>query len=336
MEDLISVIIPIYNVEYYLRRCIDSVIQQTYSNIEIILVNDGSTDSCSHICDEYKGKDDRIKVIHKENGGISEARNIGLENVTGKFIYFVDSDDYIYNYTIEYLYNLLISNDADIAIGEDYFLYENKNKKNIKFLEEDKELKRKDNFRIYTSEEAIKSTLYNYGITSSIWNKLYKVELFENIRYPLGRICEDLATTYKLFYKSERIIVGDKITYSYLANRSTSYMNVKFNKARMDGIYFCKEIIKFIGKEYPQLKDAARYRLVIECIYVLFKLPKRKEYNEENKEVINCLREYRLSVIKDKKITTLSRILLIVSYLGRIPLRITWNIKEKIKEIVIY
>ena len=334
MNDLISVIIPIYNVEKYLKKCIESVIKQTYTNLEIILVNDGSTDGSGQICNEYKEKDNRIKVIHKENGGISDARNIGLNIATGKFIYFVDSDDYINDDAIEYLYKLLINNDAAIVIGNDKFVYEKTINKSIELQEENKNNKEWEEIKTYTPEEAIKSTFYNYGLTSSIWNKLYRAELFVDIRYPSGKICEDLATTYKLFARSNKIIFSNKITYNYLANRATSYMNVKFKKERMDGIYFCKEIINNFENEYPKLKDAAIYRLIIECIFVLMKLPNKREYKEENKEVKYCLKKYRFSVIKDKNITRVSRILLLVSYLGRIPLRIAWKIKEMIKEII--
>lgn len=326
MKDLVSIIIPVYNVEKYLNRCIDSVIKQTYTNLEIILVDDESPDNCGKICDDYASRDKRIKVIHKKNGGISYARNEGLDNVTGKYIYFVDSDDYIFDYTIEYLYNLIIANNADIAIGQDRLIYENENIINNEGI-----CYKEKSEKLYTSEEAIKSTLYNYGISSSAWNKLYKTELFNNIRYPFGRICEDLATTYKLFHKSNKIIVGYRTTYNYLTNRYNSYMNAKFKKERMDGIYFCKEIIEFTQQEYPQLRDAAIYRLIIECIFILLKLPKKTEYKKENKEILYYLKKYRFSVIKNKKVTKSSKIMCITSYFGRIPLRIMWNIKENIK-----
>ena len=119
--DLISVIIPIYNVEQYLKECLESVINQTYRNLEIILVDDGSKDKSGKICDEYKNKDERIKVVHKENGGLSDARNAGMKIATGKYIQFIDSDDFIDKDMIETLYNLIIENEADISMCSNYY-----------------------------------------------------------------------------------------------------------------------------------------------------------------------------------------------------------------------
>ena len=125
MEELISVVVPVYNVEKYIDKCINSIINQTYKNLEIILVDDGSPDNCGNICDEYAKKDNRIIVIHKENGGLSDARNTGIEVSKGKYITFIDSDDYISDNYVSFLYNLIIEYKADISIGKHYVLYEN-------------------------------------------------------------------------------------------------------------------------------------------------------------------------------------------------------------------
>ena len=127
MKDLISVIIPVYNVEKYINRCVDSVIHQSYTNLEIILVDDGSPDNCPTICDNYSKQDSRIKVIHKKNGGLSDARNVGIEHSKGKYITFIDSDDYISNDYVEILYKLITKYNSKIAVADNYIFYEDGN-----------------------------------------------------------------------------------------------------------------------------------------------------------------------------------------------------------------
>ena len=216
--DLISVIVPIYNVEKYLNRCVDSIINQTYKNLEIILVDDGSPDNCGKICDEYAKKDKRIKVIHKKNGGLSDARNAGIDLAKGKYIGFVDSDDYIEKDMYSYLYNLVLENNAQISICNWYEVNENERiDKNIKF----------NDFTI-GKDRAIEMLIQDKIIKNYAWNKLYDISLFKkyDIRYPYGRKMEDVGTTYKLFYYSKKIAIGNKPEYNYII-RSNSIMNSK-------------------------------------------------------------------------------------------------------------
>ena len=198
MEELISVIVPIYNVEKYLNKCIESIINQSYSNLEIILVDDGSKDSSGIMCDSYILKDKRIKVIHKENGGLSDARNVGIDKAKGEYIVFIDSDDWIDEKMIEILYNIIKKNNSDISIC-DYFLAYNEE---IQTQKEDIEIINLSNI------EALKK-IYDkdLGVCMIVaWNKLYKRNLFkDDIRYPYGKIHEDEFTTYKLLYKAEKI-----------------------------------------------------------------------------------------------------------------------------------
>lgn len=200
MEELISVIVPIYNVEKYLNKCIESIINQSYSNLEIILVDDGSKDSSGIMCDSYILKDKRIKVIHKENGGLSDARNVGLDKAKGEYIVFIDSDDWIDEKMIEILYNIIKKNNSDISIC-DYFLAYNEE---IQTQKEDIEIINLSNI------EALK-TIYDkdLGVCMIVaWNKLYKRNLFkDDIRYPYGKIHEDEFTTYKLLYKAKKNII---------------------------------------------------------------------------------------------------------------------------------
>jgi len=234
MQELISVIVPVYNVERYLSHCIESILGQTYPHLEIILVNDGSTDSSGEICEEYKRKDKRIKVIHKKNGGLSDARNQGLNLSCGEYVSFIDSDDTIDETYFETLYSLCKKYDADIS--QVYFkrVYEGGSDKdyfneniceqcfsNIEMLEE-----------YYNIENGPNVTI--------ACNKLYQKTLFNDIQYPFGKINEDEATTYRLIFLANKIAVSNKKLYYYL-QRSNSIMRTNFSEKNLDVLDFIEE-----------------------------------------------------------------------------------------------
>jgi len=251
--------VPIYNVENYLRKCIDSIINQTYNNLEIILVDDGSPDNCGKICDEYAEVDSRIKVIHKENGGLSDARNVGIDVATGKYIAFIDSDDYIDKCFIEYLCTLCKKNDAYIAECDFVKFYDDKieiiNDEKEEFIFNNKEMIN----RIYNEESYIKTVI--------VWNKLYKTSLFKDIRFPKGKIHEDEFTTYKLYWNSNnRIAVTNKKLYYYRYNQE-SIMGSKFSLRRLDYIQALEERLKFFKNKnqidlYDKTLELYAYRLI--------------------------------------------------------------------------
>ena len=193
----LSIILPIYNVEKYLDRCMKSILKQSFKDYEIILVDDGSPDRCGDICDEYAKKDKRIKVIHKENGGLSDARNSGLDVATGKFVAFIDSDDFIHKDMYMILYNAIIDSKSDISQCKfKYFFKEDELNKNII---------NDGNYKIYNNIDAIEEVIENKNLNANVWNKLYKKELFNDIRFPKGKIHEDEFVTYKVFYKASSI-----------------------------------------------------------------------------------------------------------------------------------
>ncbi len=368
-QDLITIIIPIYNVEKYIEKCINSAINQTYKNLEIILVDDGSKDSSGYICDEFAKKDNRIIVIHKENGGLSDARNKGLDIAKGKYIFLLDGDDSINDCAIEYLHNLIVENNADIATSIWDLVYINKEQTNKEIKNEelsesqdnitgklsenqnntneklsknknnDKETSKSennvteelDNVQIFNNEEALEEMLYNTKITNAAINKLYKKSLFDDIRYPLNKLYEDLATTYKLIAKSNSIVLGNKKMYNYLVNRPDSIMNMEFKKSRMQALDFTEEMLEFVEKNYPNLKKAAIARVYIESIFILLRIPNSKEYANENKRIKKILRKYRFAVLTDIKMPIKQKMLSIICMFGRHVLRIAWKIKEKIK-----
>ena len=194
----LSIIVPVYKVEKQLEQCIRSILNQSFTNFELILVDDGSPDKCGEICDEYEKKDKRIKVIHKKNGGLSDARNAGLDIAKGKYIGFVDSDDIIHPEMYERMYNFI--NKYNVDIVQCKF-------KKFKSIEDINKLSNINNTNIeyYTSKEAIMDMIDNNKINVNTWNKLYKRELFENERFPKGKIHEDEFLTYKLIYKSNKV-----------------------------------------------------------------------------------------------------------------------------------
>ena len=209
--ELISIIVPIYNVENYLRMCLDSIEHQTYSNIEVLLINDGSPDSSGEICQEYVARDSRFRYFEKENGGASDARNYGIERSNGKYLTFVDSDDWLSLTYVEDLYQAAIRNDSDTVISH-YTIYNESDRNYYVHIWDDYYEKN------YTSEELImelpKLELNGYIYITS-WGILFKKELFNNVKFPKGKVIEDSWTNYKLFFKSKKITYIHKEIYSH-------------------------------------------------------------------------------------------------------------------------
>ena len=202
----ISVIVPVYDVEVYIRQCLDSIINQTYDNLEIILVNDGSPDRCGEICNEYANKDSRIIVIHQENGGLSAARNAGLDIAHGEYIMFVDSDDWVESIYCEKALEMIFKHHVEMVIIGYTNIYKNRSI----------DAKAKHS-RMINSEEAIRHIVLNDepSICNAVWNKIYHKRLFQNLRFPLGMIAEDAAIQYKLLHLSGKIYVLNQSFYNY-------------------------------------------------------------------------------------------------------------------------
>ncbi len=242
MNKLISVIVPVYNVEKYLQKCVDSIINQTYQNLEIILVDDGSTDNSGKICDEYLKKDKRIKVIHKRNGGLSDARNWAIDVAEGEYIEFVDSDDYIEQDMIEFLYNNIEQYNADISICS-YYMIDEKECINQSTNE----------LYVYSRLEILQEVLLDEKIRSYAWNKLFKKSLFDDIRFPVGKIFEDVITIGKLFEKSEKVVLNDVAKY-YYRQREGSILHIQNSKTRLAYIYGALEILKYLKEKEEKLE----------------------------------------------------------------------------------
>lgn len=321
-EVLISVIVPIYNVEAYLERCVNSILNQTYKNLEIILVDDGSPDNCPKMCDDYAKKDERVVVIHKENGGLSDARNAGINIAKGKYLTFVDSDDYVEKNYVEFLYNLIDKYDADISMGKQYVKYPDK-------------LLNTGTGVLYsnlTKEEILKKLLYSDDFDVSASVKLYKRELFKNIRFPKGRIFEDTATMHLFIDNSKRVVLYSVPIY-YYAMRNNSITNCTFNERKLDLIKSTEEMTNYIQNKYPNLESGCKRRMMYAYLSTLTQLAKSKNKDEKSKRfLMKYIKENRKIVLKDKNIPKRDRVGLYCSFLGFNFFKISWNIYEKIRK----
>ena len=240
---MISIIVPVYKVEAYLDKCISSIIAQTYKDIEIILVDDGSPDRCGAICDSYAAKESRIRVFHTENGGLSAARNVGIDNANGEYLGFVDSDDWIEPDMYQVLFDTLLENSADISACDLYCNYPDR-----------QESEHRVSDAVYGQDDAIRA-LIDRSIANYAWNKLYKRELFSSIRFPNGRLYEDIATIYKLILKTERVASTSKPLYHYRKRGdSTTGNDRKYMKNLSDRFVSYKERYEYLTA-MPQFRD---------------------------------------------------------------------------------
>lgn len=235
---MVSVIVPIYKVEAYLEKCIKSILQQSYNDLEIILVDDGSPDGCGTICDEYAKKDTRIKVIHKENGGLSDARNKGIDIATGEYFLFVDSDDYIHPRMIEKLLVDIQNADADMAVCRFREVSENEK---IVF----DEIEMQDAVEIFTGQDVMNNLQYKNLLTVVAWNKLYKAELFEGLRYPKGHIHEDEFIVHRVLRRCKKTVYSNAELYFYVQRTGSIMGEVKYSGVK-DGWLAYEERLAFL------------------------------------------------------------------------------------------
>lgn len=288
MDPLISIIVPIYKVEKYLEKCIGTIMDQTYKNIEIILVDDGSPDNSPQICDEYAKKDSRIIVIHQKNGGLSNARNSALNIAKGEYIGFVDGDDYIANDMYETLYNAIKENNAQMAICRAFNVNENG-----ELMQDEIQPDIKEDIKVFTKYEAMKEMLFDKNIRGYVWSKLFKRDCFENLRFPEGRNYEDIAISIKCFEKTDRIVYVNKQIYYYV-QRENSIDHVKSEKNLRDAIEVSYERYKYVKENYPELRKYNIYAF-IHRILCAYKDLKKMNYMDVYycKEYVNMIQELK-------------------------------------------
>ena len=275
---LISVIVPVYNVEQYLNKCIQSILQQTYHNLEIILIDDGSTDSCPQICDEWTGKDMRIKVIHKENGGLSDARNAGIKCVSGDLVAFVDSDDWIEPELYERLKASLETNGCDIAACTVEMNWDNGNKCLLTVQMNE----------VLNREEAQLALLKESLLKHPVWYKLYRREVMQDVVFEIGKWHEDVFWSYQVIGNASRISLIDYIGYHY-TQRSDSIMGKGYSPKRLDVMEAYEQRYRYILKNYPELESKTRVYLFLNCIYH-GQMVLKYLYGNEQRECFNYLK----------------------------------------------
>ncbi len=301
--ELISVVVPVYNVEQYIERCLKSIVSQSYTKLEIILVDDGSTDNSGKIADDFSKLDKRIIVFHKKNGGLSDARNYGIERSSGKYITFVDSDDFISPDCIEYLYDLVLGYNAQISICGMYMT--RKEDENYKVTSEYTE--------VYNKQKALEEMFYRKKFSHSASAKLYIKELFYDVRFPIGRFCEDLFTTYKAIDKASTIVFGNKIGYYYY-RRPDSLMTKNLSKVNTDPLLAFKQI----QHDLP-LIEYGIFNSFANCAFntasgMLERSPSVKESQKSG--VWGVIRAYRFIVLFDYKSSIKLRLLSLLSFGG--------------------
>lgn len=303
MHPTVSIIVPIYKVEKYLRKCIDSILSQSFCDFELILVDDGSPDNCPKLCDEYALKDERIRVIHKENGGLSDARNAGIKIAQGKYIGFVDSDDYIAPDMYKTLYELAEKHTADIAVCDAVLVSE----------DQEAAFTDSESIQVFNKEQALVANIYERKINVNAWNKLYRRELFAKIRYPKGMLYEDLATTYKLIDLSQKVVYTKAKKYAYL-QRSGSIMNQTSYKMKADKVVIANEITSYFkGRGNEEILFAGVINYLLNDVYKMASNGNLTECIDYLKELKNftkkekaTLKENRYLSFKDKKILALA------------------------------
>lgn len=268
-EVLVSIIVPVYKVETELGRCIQSILCQTYKNLEIILVDDGSPDNCPELCDRYAKIDSRIRVIHKKNGGLSDARNAGLDIAKGKFLSFIDSDDWVSENFIECLVRNIVETDSDIAICGYAMVHENGRQRHYGT---------KESREILEHEQAISALFGQLKFGCMICTKIYRAELFEGIRFPKGKIYEDIAVSLPLFDRSKRcVIINDKL-YNYF-QRKGSIVNSKFDERKLDMLEYVQNMIDY------SYRHGHKYDIEAEAFYLKALMANYLQvYNDNNLE----------------------------------------------------
>lgn len=318
-KPLISVIVPVYNVEQYLPKCVDSILGQTYTNLEIILVDDGSPDNCGRICDEYAAKDNRIKVIHKKNGGLSDARNVAIDVAQGEYITFIDSDDTIAKDYVKTLYQLVDKYHCKIGIA----CLQTYNEGTIPTTNQPKYIEKE-----LGNLEAIKEMFYQELFDTTAPCKIFHRSLFNtNIRFPVSLLYEDLATSFRLFLKTDRIAFCNHIIYNYLL-RKNSIEGQPFNVKKLDSAVKILELLQSYSEELKPVEKAARCRLLSFCMHILLEMP--ANYPDSRKQIlINFIKANRWKVITDCKARKKARIGALISFLG---LDITRKLLNIVKE----
>lgn len=311
---LISVILPIYNVAEELQRCMDALFAQTYANLEFVLVDDGSTDGSARLCDRLAAADRRVVVLHKPNGGVSDARNSGLARARGAYITWVDPDDTVDVDCIAYLYALIRKYGTGMSICQHRVW------RGGRVIREYGQ----SGDAALPARECVERMLYHDGIDTSAWGKLYAAALFKAIGYPVGRQFEDIATTYRLMMRAERIAVGRESKYNYIL-RDASIVNSAFNPHKLDLLEMTDGMAHEVAKTWPELSDAALRRRVYARFSTLNQMLDTDEFPEVRREIIRFIRTNGPAIFRNPKTPRRDRLALLALSLGYPVYRWAWK-----------
>lgn len=319
---LISIIVPVYNVSSYLEECIESILAQTYRKLEIILINDGSTDNSGEICEKYAKEDKRIIIIRQSNKGLSAARNTGLDVAKGDYISFVDSDDYIHERYIELLWKCAKEQKSDYVIGS-YEKVTEKGKRAVAYRE-DIAVQR------YGRRETMLAMLYRRKLSMYAHGKLYKRELYDQIRFPEGKLYEDIPTTWKIVQRISNTVYIDFPLY-YYRQRPGSIVKEKYSSKKMDQVYAVRDILEET-KQDKEIYQAAvcLYFFCLSDLYAQVEDRNTKEWKFLEDEI----KKYRSYVIRDKKCDKTFRIMAGISYLPLCFMKMVGKKYKRIQQIM--
>jgi glycosyltransferase involved in cell wall biosynthesis len=324
-NELITIVVSVYNTENLTNRCIQSIVDQSYKNLEIIIINDGSTDRSIDVCVSFANLDDRIIVIDKVNEGLAESRNVGIKRASGKTVMFVDGDDFIDENMVRVLMQNMVKKNCDISICGYTLHYEGQPVVS---------LSTQTKCVVMDPENALEMMLYQHGLTTSSWGKLYASKLFRDIEFPQGKMCEDLGTTYKLFSRAKKVCLSDYKGYYYL-QREGSIITSKFTPKRMDSIRFSRDIVDFVSAHYPEILNSANNRFFMESLFVAVSITdKSPTFTKHLLECEKIIKTTRKSVLSDSKSRTTYRIYAFLSYLGFQRLISLYKIKSSTIQMI--
>lgn len=301
IDGLVSVIIPAFNVADYIERCVESVLNQTYRNLDIILVNDGSTDGSSAICDAIARRDGRVRVIHQPNGGLSDARNTALDLAGGDYVMCIDGDDFVALDHVEHLMSMMHLPTIDIATCKFRRVLPH-----VK-LEEASGRLTSTQAVILNAQEALENLFYQRGVTTSAWGKLYRRPLFNGIRYERGALHEDLPVTYQLFARARAVAISPAVTYFYVA-RPESITQLRDIARRRQAITFAENAVSFVEETLPALIDAARTRLFMEAVYITAQSHSVNQVRTTAPEAEDLIRSLGMGVFRNPNALILGRL----------------------------
>ena len=311
---LISVILPVYNIAPFLPACMDSLLTQTYRNLELILVDDGSTDGSAALCDGYAEADARVTAWHKANGGLSDARNYGIARAHGAFITCVDPDDYVDADYVAYLYGLIQKYGAKLSVCQHRVWRDGR------VLHE---YGATGDARL-SAKACVERMLYHDVIDTSAWGKLYAAELFDGVQYPVGRLFEDIATTYKLMMRAGEVAVGWESKYNYML-RESSIVYSAFNPRKLDLLEMTDGMAREVAEAWPELSGAALRRRVYARFSTLNQMLDTRDCPEARRDILRFIRRHAWAILRDAKAPRRDKLAILALSMGFPVYRRVWK-----------